>query len=135
MLITELGYPTTEEEMKGRFYNVDQHPDYQTFVAVVDTMVVGMIGLIKNFFYEKNGTYIRIGALVVNLKFRNRQIGRQLIRKAEEWAIETGSEYIYLNSGNREERKDAHVFYQRMGFEARTVGFVKLLKSSPSAPE
>jgi len=98
-------------------------------------MVVGMIGLIKNFFYEKNGTYIRIGALVVNLKFRNRQIGRQLIRKAEEWAIETGSEYIYLNSGNREERKDAHVFYQRMGFEARTVGFVKLLKSSPSAPE
>lgn len=127
-LMVELGYATTVEDMRQRYAALAKHTDYSTWVAVCDEQVIGMIGLIRQLYYEKNGTYIRIGALVINKNFRKKGIGKLLMQKAEEWAIETGAGQLLLNSGNREERKDAHAFYQHLGFEPRTTGFVKTLK-------
>ena len=128
-LMIELGYPTTVEEMQQRFVQIQSHADYATFVAVCQHEVAGMIGVFKNIYYEKNGIYARIAALVVNEAYRNRGIGKLLIQQAEKWAIEAGATAILLNSGNREERKVAHAFYQHLGFEPKTTGFVKTLKA------
>jgi len=127
-LMTELGYPTTVAEMQQRFVQIQSHDDYATFVAVYQHEVVGMIGVFKNIYYEKNGIYARIAALVVNGAHRNKGIGKLLIQQAEKWAIEVGASALLLNSGNREERKVAHTFYQQQGFEPKTTGFVKALK-------
>ena len=127
-LMVELGYATTAEDMRLRYHAVAAHPDYATWVAVCDGHVAGMIGLIKLLYYEMNGCYIRIASLVIGSEYRQKGIGTLLVQKAEEWAAETGAKQVLVNSGNREERKPAHAFYQHLGFEPKTTGFVKTIK-------
>ena len=127
-LMNELGYPTTVVDMQQRFELLQSNPDYLTWVAVYNDQVAGMIGLVRNIYFEKNGLYIRVGALVVNNEFRKMGLGKALLQKATDWAIACGITQIYLTSGNREERTDAHAFYKHLGFEPRSTGFVKTLQ-------
>ncbi|HEX6431440.1 MAG TPA: GNAT family N-acetyltransferase [Niastella sp.] len=126
-LMNELGYPTTVAEMQDRYNLLKSHADYATWVAVCNNQVAGMIGLLRNIYYEKNGVYIRVGALVVNKAFRKMGLGKALLQKSFDWAVETGAGQVLLNSGNRDERKEAHAFYQHLGFEPKTIGFVKIV--------
>ena len=128
LLMGELGYPASSGEIESRFYKISHHDDYQSLVAVTgDNEVAGFIGLIKNHYFEHNGCYVRVGALVVGEKFRNLGIGKKLIQEAENWAAYIGATAILLNSGNREERLGAYAFYQKMGFVVKSHGFVKYL--------
>jgi GNAT superfamily N-acetyltransferase len=124
-LMNELGYSTTENEMLARFRNIQSHTDFKTFVAMIDTQVVGMIGLTRNYSYEENGIYVRVLALVTSYKLRQNGIGKRLMQVAEDWAKEIGANKILLNCGNREERKVAHSFYKKIGYEVRSSGFTK----------
>lgn len=121
-LMDELGYPTSVDEMQKRFENISGHPDYETFVALVGDDIVGMVGLSKNLPYEKNGCCVCVLALVVN------HIGYALMEAAEAWAKQAGAYAMLLNSRRIEERKQAHLFYQKIGFEPLSVGFVKKIK-------
>jgi len=127
VLINHLGYPCTPEEAKTRFDNIGQHPDYRTLVITDGDLVIGLAGLAKCLWYEKNGTYVRILAFVVNEQYRGRGVGKQLIRAAEDWATELGCNAIVLSSGNRDERIAAHRFYKARGYEIKSSGFIKQL--------
>lgn len=127
VLMEQLGYPTTAESMTVRFNNIESNPSYHTLVAEMDGKVVGMIGLCTGIFYEKDGLYARIVAFVVDYNYRNKGIGKLLLKEAERWARNQGANSIGLNSGNRPERKDAHEFYKRVGFVEKSIGFAKNL--------
>ena len=126
-LMNELGYDTTIDEMKIRFTSIQNHDDYKTFIATSNTQVVGMVGMTKNYFYEQNGIYIRVVALVINYGFRQNGIGRKLMEASENWAREVGADTILLNCGNREERTIAQQFYQTLGYQIKSSGFIKKL--------
>ena len=126
-LMVHLGYSTTFENMKMRLYTIQQHPDYHTLVAAYDGEIVGMIGLSKSYYYEMDGFYIRILALVVHSNYRNKGIGKKLMADAENWARGTGAVGLSLNSGNRPERMAAHRFYKKQGYSEKSIGFVKSL--------
>lgn len=127
VLMGELGYPTTTEEMELRFSKINSNSMYNTQVAEEDGVIVGMIGMILGFHYEKNENYVRIVALVVDSKHRKQGIGERLIEEAEGWAKEQRANRIVLNSGNRSERDGAHDFYVKRGFEGKATGFYKAL--------
>lgn len=127
VLMGELGYPTTTEEMESRFSRIDSNPLYNTQVVERNGVIVGMIGMMLGFHYEKNDNYVRIVALVVDSEYRKQGVGEKLIEKAEEWAKVQGANKIALNSGNRSDRDDAHHFYIRRGFEGSATGFYKVL--------
>jgi GNAT superfamily N-acetyltransferase len=126
-LMSELGYPTSYEDMKARFKNISSDSSYCTLLAEVKGEVVGLVGLQKSYMYEKIGINIRIVAMVVQSDFRGKGIGKHLLSKAESWAKNQGAISMSLNSGNRSEREGAHLFYQRMGFTAKSTGFVKII--------
>lgn len=126
-LVEQLGYPTTIESMKTRFNNIESSPDYHTLLASFDGKIVGMIGLIKGYYYEMDGSYVRIVAFVVDSKFRGKGIGKKLLEEAESWARSIGANGIGLNSGNRSERFNAHKFYKNMGYVEKSIGFAKSL--------
>lgn len=86
-----------------------------------------MAGLCTGLSYEFDGSYVRIVAFVVDSNFRRKGIGKKLIEEAENWTKEQGALFVALNSGNREERKDAHQFYWEVGYKAKSTGFVKSL--------
>jgi N-acetylglutamate synthase-like GNAT family acetyltransferase len=125
LLMNELGYPTTVNEMQRRLSKISDHPDYKTLIATINGEVVGMAGLAKGIFYEKNGNYMRIAALVVKQSSRNMGVGKALLTTAESLAVEQGLETILINCGNREERRRAHQFYHEMGYVIKSSGFVK----------
>ncbi|MBM6618514.1 GNAT family N-acetyltransferase [Bacillus sp. RD4P76] len=123
LLMGQLGYPTTNEEME-----VQLRGNSNTLVAIIDGKVVGMIGLVSSYYYEMNGSYVRVVAFVVDTDYRSNGIGKELLRAAEKWAISIGSSGIGLNSGNPPERKEAHSFYRKMGFIEKSIGFAKTLE-------
>ena len=127
LLMTDLGYPASVAEMQTRFKNIFAHPDYRTIIAVVNNEIVGMAGLFKGIYYEKNGSYMRILAFVVKETSRKSGIGQLLIKASEDWAFEQGLNSVLISSGNRDERKAAHAFYQKMGYAVKSSGFVKEL--------
>lgn len=86
-----------------------------------------MAGLCTGLSNEYDGSYVRIAAFVVDLNYRRNGIGEKLIQQSESWARDQGAIVIALNSGNREERKGAHQFYLKMGYEVKSIGFGKSL--------
>ncbi|MDR4886000.1 GNAT family N-acetyltransferase [Fredinandcohnia sp. QZ13] len=126
-LVNQLGYPTTVESMKVRFENIESNPDYHTLIASYDSKTVGMIGMVKGYYYEIDGLYVRIVAFVVDSNFRRKGIGKELLEEAESWARRGGAVGIGLNSGNRRERINAHKFYKNMGYVEKSIGFAKSL--------
>jgi GNAT superfamily N-acetyltransferase len=126
-LITELGYPTTADEMTIRLALILQHADYQTIVAEQSGALVGMVGMTRNLRWEYDGCFVRIIALVVSSSAREQGVGERLIQAAEIWAVDIGATELALNCGNRPERAAAHRFYPRMGFVASSTGYRKTL--------
>ena len=121
----QLGYPTSAEEMRDRLAAILAQPDYQTLVAEVDGRVAGMAGICVGYFYEQNGRYGRILALVVDEGCRGRGVGSALVLAAERWAAAQGAHNVVLNSGRS--RTAAHRFYTRLGYEATGLRFIKTL--------
>ncbi|HEY4325580.1 MAG TPA: GNAT family N-acetyltransferase [Mucilaginibacter sp.] len=126
-LMDDLGYPIPLSEMKIRLENIFTHPDYRTIVAVLNSEIVGFSGLMKGLSFERSGKYLRIISFVVKKNARNKGIGQQLINASEDWAVELGMDSVVISSGNRNERKAAHIFYQKMGYVIKSSGFFKPL--------
>ncbi|HZH59875.1 MAG TPA: GNAT family N-acetyltransferase [Metabacillus sp.] len=126
-LMAQLGYPTKVDAFRTRFNTILDNSNYHTIVAELDGKVVGMVGLCTGLFYEYDGMYVRIVAFVVDASYRRKGIGKKLIREAEVWSREQGAIAIGLNSGNRDERKNAHQFYKNMGYKDKSTGFSKSL--------
>ncbi len=126
-LMGELGYPTDTKEMEDRMSPIFSDKAYQTYVYEEDGKLLGMIGMILCYRFEKNERYIRVVALVVSSESRGKGIGSRLLEEAENWAKVQGANLMTLNSGNRAERNDAHQYYIRRGFEGKATGFYKQL--------
>ena len=124
-LLSQLGYPTSTDEMRGGLAEILSNPNYMTLVADHRNEVVGVLGAGIFPFYEKNGMHGRILALVVDEKRQGQGIGGSLVTKAEQWLKEQGARTIIVNSGNQ--RKDAHRFYMRLGYAETGLRFVKTL--------
>ena len=65
-----------EEYPDNAFVNYQYAPYYHTLLASYEGKVVGMIGLLKGYYYEMDGCYVRIVALVVDPNYRNKGIGK-----------------------------------------------------------
>jgi GNAT superfamily N-acetyltransferase len=127
-LMSQLGYPTLEAEMRERLARVGADSNYRTLVAQIGTRVVGVIGVGRAPFYERNGTYCRLLVLAVDEQHRRHGIGRMLVRAAEAWAQEHDATVMVVNTSHR--RHDAHRFYEREGYESTGLRFVKTLPSA-----
>jgi GNAT superfamily N-acetyltransferase len=128
-LMGELGYPTSVEQMEKRLASHASAPSYLTWLAIIDNEIAGMIGFAQNFFWERDGFYIRIQVLVVGNDFRRKGVGECLISAVEKQARHLGAAYIMLNSGLKESRHAAHEFYPKMGFVYTSAGYFKELTS------
>ncbi|MDK9864839.1 MULTISPECIES: GNAT family N-acetyltransferase [Staphylococcus] len=125
VLYEELGYPTTAEDLFNRLKKIYSHEDYYLLLLIKDDVIIGLSGMCKMMFYEKNGEYMRLLAFVINSNYREKGYGTLLLNESEILAIQLGCKTITLNSGNREERDNAHSFYKNNGFENKSSGFSK----------
>ncbi len=127
-LVCELGYKTTPAEMRRRLKSILDDVNYRTLVAEVDGKVCGMIGTLAYASYEHNDPSGRILAVVTLANARRRGIGRALIASAEKAFAQKAVTRVSLDT--RLTRKDAHKFYESLGYERNGWRFVKQLSVS-----
>ena len=79
-LMSELGYPTTLEELTKRLDLLQKHVDYEAFVVVKNNQVIGFARVGKALAFEFIGLYVRITAFVVSSKKSKQGIGTKLLK-------------------------------------------------------
>lgn len=113
-LVSELGYPTSPQQMRARLETILSDAGYSTLVAVVDARIAGFIGSVVRPSYEADGLHGQIMALVVAASHRRQGVGRELLRCAEESLARRGAQVVVVTTGNH--RAGAHAFYEKNGY-------------------
>ena len=113
---------TSAESMLDR---MQLYPDYTLYVAVVDNTIVGSFALlIMDNLAHMGAPSAVVEDVVVRLRWRDKGIGRRMIRFAMEKARQARCYKLALScSINREH---AHEFYESLGFEKH--GYSLLVK-------
>jgi predicted N-acetyltransferase YhbS len=104
------------------FAEIRADPRQKLFVAQVQGEVVGTIVLLEVPNLSHNGTpWAFLENLIVTERHRGRGLGRMLLEHAVGLARKSGCHMVELCSDVR--RKEAHVLYVSMGFEAQAHCF------------
>lgn len=123
--MTQLGYPTGVDQMRARLSEILSESNRVTFVAESKGVVVGMAGAVVASYYERDGKYARLVALIVSSTARRRGIGTKMVKSIESWSAGNGASSIVVNSARK--RTEAHRFYKRLGYLCTGFRFVSEL--------
>jgi GNAT superfamily N-acetyltransferase len=114
-LATQLGYPSSADEITRRLEQIQLSNESSVFVAELSQgEIAGWIGMFV-FRSIADEPRVEVSGLVVDEKRRSQGIGEKLLERAERWAREKGCRAIGLRCNVIRER--AHVFYLRQGYE------------------
>lgn len=129
-LLDQLGYPQDDEAATAdRIQTWADDPALAAYVAESDGDVLGVVAVHVAPFFQRDGSWARIVALVVSPRARRRGIATQLMSAAESFATTRGCVRIDLNSANH--RHDAHAFYQHHGYTNQSSTSTRFLRSLP----
>ena len=113
-LTTQLGYPSTEDEIRRRYDLIKDRWDARVFVAQhAGNVIVGWIHVQATYLLECDAR-AEIWGLVVAEKARGTGVGRRLVEAAEEWALMRGLSVMALRSNHL--RTEAQGFYEHLGY-------------------
>jgi len=114
-LTTQLGYPTTEAEIKKRFDSITKRWDARLLVASQPSLpILGWIHVQATYLLEADPR-AAIWGLVVAESARGLGVGRALVEAAEEWAVTLGLQAMAVNSNTI--RVQARGFYEHLGYK------------------
>jgi GNAT superfamily N-acetyltransferase len=121
-LATQLGYPSTTDDILHRLTELDGHPRATALVAVDDAdEPIGWIQVERTPSLVVGDTAL-IGGLVVDEAHRSGRIGQALLAAGEEWARQQGATTMTVSS--RIARERAHRFYEREGYERLKTSYI-----------
>lgn len=133
-LLEQLGYPQDGDAATARRLHAwAGSPAGAAFVAETGDDVLGdVLGVVAvhiSPFFEKDGAWARIVALVVSERARGRGVGTELVAAAESFAAAHGCLRIEVTSSDR--RHDAHEFYRRLGYVDQAGASSRFLRDLP----
>jgi GNAT superfamily N-acetyltransferase len=112
-LCKQLGNQVSADQVEERLKKINEEKDSIIFLYEIDNSTSGWVHVFGKCIIQLE--YAEIGGLVVDTEYRGKGIGKNLMRKAEEWAMEKGYPEVRLRSGGH--RKEAHNFYKNIGYE------------------
>jgi GNAT superfamily N-acetyltransferase len=133
-LASQLGYPVSDDAMQLRLQRLLASSSDVVFVAeFADGALIGWIHGVLSQFVESDYR-VEIGGLVVDARFHRKGIGRDLVERVEDWALEHGVAQASVRCQTA--RAEAHRFYEGLGYSrAKTqVVFRKSLVRRPNPP-
>jgi GNAT superfamily N-acetyltransferase len=113
-LMTQLGYPSTSQQIAQRFEQIHGQSNQALFVADAEGQVVASVHVAANPYLENDASAEILG-LVVADGYRSQGVGKALVSAAEAWATKLGCETLRVRSNTIRTR--AHAFYDRAGFQ------------------
>ncbi len=125
-LLAELGYPCDEVEASRRLAALLKTPGCVAIVAEADGRIVGLATAHEMTLLHASGKVVQLTMLVVASSARRSGAGRALVEAAEAWARWRGCVRMVVASNER--RKDAHAFYEHVGFVHTSRYYSKMLE-------
>jgi predicted N-acetyltransferase YhbS len=125
VLLDQLGYPATANEIVERLGRLGQ---LRTAVVLVAEHQGDVVGLVTSHVFpsiHSTPPAALLTTLVVHAAHRGARVGAELCRAAEEWALAQGAIRISVTSGLQ--RAGAHMFYERLGYKRNGVRLGKPL--------
>jgi GNAT superfamily N-acetyltransferase len=113
-LSTQLGYTMPIEQTLANIRSVLGTTGHNAFVAIFENRIIGWIGVAEALQIE-SAPFCEIRGLIVDERYRGQGIGKLLIEKVKQWSKETGNKTLRLRCNMI--RKEAHLFYQHLGFK------------------
>ena len=130
-LLDQLGYPQDgQATTAARIQTWVDDPASAAYVADAQGDLHGVIAVHTCPFFERDGTWGRIVALVVSDRARGRGVGSRLVAAAESFAASHGCLRMEVTSGDW--RPDAHKFYQRCGYADQAGKSSRFLRDLPT---
>jgi GNAT superfamily N-acetyltransferase len=118
LLLSQLGYDLSLQEVKRRYEAIKQKQDHEVFVGEQDGQVVALMHLYERPAFDKPPEVI-VQALVIDQNWRGTGVGKAMMNIAERWALDRGFSSVVLTSSLS--RSDAHSFYSRIGYEVEAT--------------
>lgn len=112
-LATQLGYPSSPDEVEARLSAVLNDPKHLVLVAQRADRVAGWAHAYAVCLVESD-PHVELGGLVVDASVRDRGIGKQLLAAVESWASQKGCRTVSVRSNVIRQR--AHAFYAAQGY-------------------
>ncbi|HEY3313050.1 MAG TPA: GNAT family N-acetyltransferase [Anaerolineales bacterium] len=115
------------EPYLAAFVEIEQNPYNELVVAELDSRVVGTLQLIfiPSISFQ-GGLRAQVESVRVELDLRGRGIGSKMMEWAMERARQRGAYVMQLTTHNT--RKEAHRFYEQLGFKGTHLGMKISLK-------
>ena len=125
-----LGYDVDVENVKKQIEKLTNDKNQHIIIGYEDEKTRKIIGFVHAQVYESfySDLGLNILGLAVNPDFQGRGIGRKLMNKLEQYAVENRICFIRLNSAMK--RGEAHNFYEHIGYTCDKVQkrFIKTFK-------
>ena len=125
-----LGYDVDVESVKRQIERLTNHKNQHIIIGYEDEKTRKIIGFVHAQMYESfySDLGLNILGLAVNPDFQGRGIGKKLMNKLEEYAVDNNISFIRLNSAMK--REEAHNFYEHIGYTCDKVQkrFIKKFK-------
>jgi ribosomal protein S18 acetylase RimI-like enzyme len=115
------------QSYNAAFVQIDHDPSHQLIVAELNGKVVGTLHLmfLPSISFQ-GGLRCQVESVRVDKECRNMGIGQEMMKWAVKRARERGAHVIQLTT--HLSRKDAHRFYERLGFKGSHLGMKLDLK-------
>ena len=120
-----LGYDVDVENVKEQIEKLTNDKKQHIIIGYEDENTRKIIGFVHAQMYE---SFYSILGLAVNPDFQGRGIGKKLMNKLEEYAVDNNISFIRLNSAMK--REEAHKFYEHIGYTCDKVQkkFIKVFE-------
>ena len=125
-----LGYDGDAENVKEQIEKLTNDKNQHIIIGYEDENTSKIIGFVHAQIYESfySDLGLNILGLAVNPDSQGRGIGRKLMNKLEQYAVDNNISFIRLNSAMK--REEAHKFYEHIGYSCDKVQkrFIKTFK-------
>ena len=125
-----LGYDVDVENVKKQIAKLTNDKNQHIIIGYEDEITRKIIGFVHAQMYESfySDLGLNILGLAVNPDFQGRGIGKKLMNKLEDYAVDNNISFIRLNSAMK--REEAHKFYEHIGYSCDKIQkrFIKLFE-------
>jgi ribosomal protein S18 acetylase RimI-like enzyme len=117
LTLSELGYPTTLENLNRRFLKFLSNPGYGVAVYEKDNKMLGLVAWAKSTLFVSDKTRFHIEGLIVLKSHRGIVIGRKLVEFVEKIAMQYYPVIVDLTSATVRAQDGTHEFYKHLDYK------------------
>ncbi|MBN2478774.1 MAG: GNAT family N-acetyltransferase [Parachlamydiales bacterium] len=115
-LSEQLGYPVESKDIEKNILLYSSIPFHKAWIFEIEDTVIGYVAVAITHYFHRQGSFLRIIALVVDQHYRKLGVGKKLLKVVEDYARQKNCSHVELSSGMHRAKLGSHDFYRSLGY-------------------